>query len=81
MNKISSNTPGVSNFVKMEVAEIRSVIKYFVIKGLKQKEIYDELCQTLGDACPSQTTVYKWAGLFKRGRRSVDNDPPPVAPR
>ena len=33
--------------------------------------------QTLGDACPSQTTVYKWAGLFKRGRRSVDNDPPP----
>ena len=61
----------------MEVAEIRSVIKYFVIKGLKQKEIYDELCQTLGDACPSQTTVYKWAGLFKRGRRSVDNDPPP----
>lgn len=61
----------------MEVAEIRSVIKYFVIKGLKQKDIFDELCQTLGDACPSQTTVYKWAGLFKRGRRSVDNDPPP----
>ena len=24
----------------MEVEEIRSVIKYFVIKGLKQKEIY-----------------------------------------
>ena len=69
MNKISSNTPGVSNFVKMEVAENRSVIKYFVIIGLKQKEIYDELCQTLGDACPSQTTVYKWAGLIIQARQ------------
>ena len=79
MTKISSNTPGVSNFVKMEVAEIRSVIKYFVIKGLKQKKIMMN-CVRLWVMHALRKQQYTNGLDYSSAAEGVfDNDP--VAPR
>ena len=59
----------------MEKEEIRTVIKYFKIKGLTPAEIKTEFDVTLGDSSPSLTTVYKWAAEFKRGSTSTKDAP------
>lgn len=59
----------------MERNEYRVIIKYFVMKGKGAKEIFDDMSETLGKECPSYTTVKFWAAEFKRGRKSVSDDP------
>ncbi|XP_066994420.2 histone-lysine N-methyltransferase SETMAR [Anabrus simplex] len=59
----------------MEKTEIRAVIKYFVKKGMKAKEIHADFQNTLGDSAPSFSTVAKWTSKFKFGRESLDDDP------
>lgn len=57
----------------MEKIEIRAVIKYQFIKGLKPQEIIDDFQKTLGTSAPSKTTVYDWYNEFKRGRTSTND--------
>ena len=56
----------------MEKTEIRAVIKYFVKKGMKSKEIHAEFQNTLEDSALSYSTVSKWTSMFKFGRESLD---------
>ena len=59
----------------MEKEEIRTVIKYFKIKGLTPTEIKTELDSTLGNSSPSLSTVKKWAAEFKRDSTSTKDAP------
>ena len=56
----------------MEKPEIRAVIKYFVKRGMKTKEIHADFQNTLGDSAPSYSTVAKWTVEFIFGRESLD---------
>ena len=56
----------------IEKTEIRAVIKYFVKKGIKAKEIHADFLNTLGDSAPSHSTVAKWTSKLKLGQRSLD---------
>lgn len=57
----------------MDKTEIRAVIKYQFIKGLKPQEIIDDFQKTLGTSAPSKTTVYDWYNEFKHGRTSTNH--------
>lgn len=57
----------------MEKIEIRAVIKYQFLKGLKPQEIIDEFQKVLGESAPSKTTVYDWYNEFKRGRTTTSD--------
>lgn len=59
----------------MEKTEIRAVIKYQYLKGLKPQEIIADFQKTLGASAPSKTIVYDWYNEFKRGRTSTDDAP------
>lgn len=59
---------------EMDKIEVRAVIKYFVLKGLRPTEIKNELDSTLKESAPSFSTVKKWAAEFKRGRTSIQDD-------
>lgn len=59
----------------MEKIEHRAVIKFFVKKGLKAMEIHTEMVNVLDESTPSKTMVCKWAGLFKSGRTSLEDNP------
>lgn len=64
----------------MEKTEIRAVIKYQYLKGLKPQEIIDDFQKTLGASAPSKTTVYDWYNEFKRGRTSTSDEQRPGRP-
>ncbi len=72
---------GVGARSEMDNSEKRAVIKFFVKEGLKPKEIYEKMLKTLGNDCPSLSTVRKWEFLFKRGRLSMEDDPRAGAPK
>ena len=57
-----------------EKTEIRAVIKYFIKKDMKAKEIHAEFMNTQGDSAPSYSTVAKWTSEFKFDRESLDDD-------
>ena len=57
----------------MEKTEIRAVIKYQFLKGLKPQQIIDDFQNTLGTSAPSKTTVYDWYNQFKSSRRNTSN--------
>ena len=59
----------------MEKVEIRAVIKYFFLKGLKASEIKKELDTTLANSSPSYTTIKRWVAEFKMGRISTNDEP------
>ena len=52
--------------------EQRSVIKFLVAEGCKAVEIYRRMSTGYGASCFSRKNIYKWAKLFKKGRRSVE---------
>jgi hypothetical protein len=56
----------------MEKTEIRTVIKYFVKKDMKTKEIQADFQNTPGDSALSYSTVAKWISDFKFGQESLD---------
>ena len=44
-------------------------------KGMKPKEIHEDMLQILPEDYPSYTTLKKWAMEFKRTRYMTENDP------
>ena len=53
----------------------RGVIKYLQKRGLTPKEIHAAMADTFGDNAPGLSTMQKWAVEFKRGRKSLEDDP------
>ena len=64
----------------MDEAGLRAVIMFLHIKGLSPKEIHKDMQATLQDNAPSYTMVKKWSAEFKRGRKSLEDDPRPRRP-
>lgn len=58
----------------MEKTELRSVIKFFVLKQLSPREIYEEITAVLGQDSVSYSTIKKWAAHFKCGRSSTEDE-------
>jgi transposase len=54
--------------------EYRVVIKFFVKEGLMPNEIHSRFAKVYWDSSPSFSTIKKWAGKFKRGRSSLEDD-------
>lgn len=59
----------------MEKLAKRGAIQYLYKKGLSGKEIHDDMVNVLGDDAPSYTQVKFWVAEFKRGRRSISDEP------
>jgi hypothetical protein len=59
----------------MEKIEHRAVIKFLTKQGKCAQIIFQELLAVYGDSAPGKTMVYKWHGLFKQGRESIEDDP------
>ena len=62
--------------MNFENFEHRSVIKFLTKVGIALKDIHQSLVNVYGDRAPSKTTVKKLAAEFKRGRESIEDDPP-----
>ena len=58
----------------------RAVILYLGLKGKTPKQVYQDMEATLGEDAPSYSMVKKWAGKFKLGRKSLDDNPRPGRP-
>ncbi|UYV79005.1 hypothetical protein LAZ67_17000627 [Cordylochernes scorpioides] len=65
---------------KMEINEIRAVIKYICEKGMLPNEIYEDMVDTLREDSPSYSTVKKWVAAFKLGRISTEDEHRPGRP-
>ena len=52
----------------------RSIIKYLFLKGLKAKEIYEDMVKVIGKECPSYATIKNWVRNFKNGKFDIDDD-------
>lgn len=63
-----------TEIVKIGKLEYRAIIKYLYLKGLRGKQIYEDMLNTLGDQCPSYATVKNWTASFKRGKFSIEDD-------
>ena len=62
------------DFLRMDSLEIRAVIKFLYIKGLKGAKIFEEMKNVLGESAPSYATVKNWVANFQRGRTSTQDD-------
>ena len=60
--------------------EQQSVIKFLVAEGWKAVEIHRRMSTVYDATCFSRKNVYKWAKLFKKGRRSVEDEDRPERP-
>jgi transposase len=67
--------------LKIDKIEYRVVVKFFVGEGLTPNEIHSKFIKVYGDSSPSFSTIKKWAAEFKRGRTSLEVDPPEGRPK
>jgi histone-lysine N-methyltransferase SETMAR len=67
----------MSNFDKIEC---RAVIKFLTFEKQSAKDIHVRLSAFYHDNGPSISTVERWVAEFKRGRRSLEDDPRAGAP-
>ena len=49
---------------KFNVEEHRAIIKFLFLQGKGEKQIHDEMSQTMGDNGPSYATVKHWGVNF-----------------
>ena len=52
----------------------RAIILYLYLKGKMSKEIHSELANIYGSSAPSHAHDKFWAGEFKRGRTSLEDE-------
>lgn len=64
----------------MEKIEHRAVVKFLTKQGKTPQTILQEMLAVYGDSAPGKTMIYKWHGLFKQGRESIEDDPRPGRP-
>lgn len=50
-------------------------------EGTSAKDIHTRLVIVYGDSSPSLATVYNWWNEFKRGRKSIQDEPSSSTPR
>jgi histone-lysine N-methyltransferase SETMAR len=55
--------------------ELRAVMKFLFLQGKSAKDIHTEMSQTLGEKCPSYSTVKTWISRFKTGHFTVEDEP------
>ena len=55
--------------------EFRAVIRFLTKEGTNATEIHKLMTGVYGDSSPAYSTVAKWAGEFKHGRSSLEDDP------
>ena len=55
--------------------EHRSVIKFLTLEGESPINIFNRMQKVYEDSSPSYSTVKKWAAEYKRGRKSLEDDP------
>jgi transposase len=48
--------------------------EYLFLKGNSAKKIYDDTSVTLGDKCPSYSTVKNWVYRFRAGHLSTEDE-------
>lgn len=65
----------------MDYRELRDVMKFLHCKGWSPRDIYADMCQTLGDSAPSYGMVRKWVTEFRKGRISTDDLVRPGRPK
>ena len=51
------------------------MIKFVVLEGLSATDIHTKMVKVLKEAAPSLPTVHRWVLEFRRGRKSVEDDP------
>ena len=51
-----------------------AIIFYNFRRGLTQQQCIDELNSIFGDEAPSRISVYRWYGIFNRGRSSLQDE-------
>lgn len=61
----------------MEKIEHRAVINILTLQGKSAQTIFQELLIIYADSAPGKTMAYKWLGLFKKRRDSIEDDPRP----
>lgn len=54
--------------------EIRSVIRYLVVKGKYPSEVFNEIKSVYGEGVMNRTSVFKWCREFKNGRTDVHDE-------
>lgn len=54
--------------------------KFLSKQGKTVQTILNEMGAVYGNRCPSKTMFYKWNGLIKQGRTSIEEDPRPGRP-
>jgi hypothetical protein len=60
--------------------ELRSLMRFFVVKRLNAKDILKEIFPVYGGKCLSRKAVQKWVEKFSRGRLKDAGDPRPGRP-
>ena len=60
---------------KMNKIRHCAVIRYLGLKGLSPKQVHQDMEATFGEDTPLYSMVKKWAGKFKLGRESLEDDP------
>lgn len=60
--------------------DFRAMIFYDFKRGLSYHESFDTLRTTFGDKSPSIATIHFWFREFKRGRKTLEDDPRPGRP-
>ena len=56
--------------------EIRSVIRYLVVKGKSSSEVFNEIKSVYGEGVMNLTSVFKWCHEFKNGRTTLHTSSP-----
>ena len=61
--------------MELQRTHFRAMIFYDFKNGLYQQQSHNRLKAAFGNEAPSRTIVYDWFAEFRRGRRSLEDDP------
>jgi len=60
----------------MEKIKYCAVIEFLFLEGLEPQHIHERMLKVYKDSSPSLRTIYNWVAEFKRGRKSLEDEPP-----